>query len=428
MRIALHILLAGLLWGCAAPLVMAQTAPPPSLAAMAPARREAAIRDRIRQVETSFRPLPQAAGQPSTATLTLAEQMRRYRVPGLSLAVVNEGRLEWAKGYGVTEKGGAAVTSATLFQAGSVSKSVMAVGVMRLVEQGRLALDADVNQYLKSWRMPENEFTKTEKVTVRRLLSHTAGVTVHGFSGYARTSPLPTLPQILDGEAPANSPAIRVDYVPGSLRRYSGGGYTILQQLVIDVTGKDFAQFMHEEVLAKAGMRSSTYQQPLPEPVHSLAAAGHRQPPGIVDFIFPKGPRLKVEGGWHVYPEQAAAGLWTTPADLARFMIVMQNSMRGSGKTFLSPATAKLMITPIRNQYGLGLHADGEGESLRFSHGGINDGFDTRLIGLVNRGQGAVMMMNANDSQGCLAEIQYAIARVYGWPVPAPEAELKMKK
>lgn len=399
----------------------------------------AEITERIRRVETGILPLPAAsnkqstqplavAAQLSTRTVTIAERMRQYRIPGLSVAVIDEGRIEWAKGYGVAEQGGAAVTSATLFQAGSVSKSVMAVGVLRLVEQGRLALDSDVNQYLKSWHVPEDGFTKDQKVTIRRLLSHTAGLKADGYSGYARTAPLPTLQQILDGEAPANNPAIRVESTPGTRRSYSGGGYLILQQVVTDVTGKDFAEFMREEVLERAGMRSSTYRQPLPEPLHGRAASGHGEPSEIMKTLFPKGPKPTVEGGWRVYPEQAAAGLWTTPSDVARFVMALQDSLAGREHALLSQAMARQMITPIMNNYGLGMHAEGEGESLRFSHGGISEGFDTKMIGLVQQGSGAVMMINTNDNHGFLAEIQYAIGRAYGWPIPAPSAEVKLKK
>src|SRR5262249_16319368 len=156
----------------------------------------------------------------------------------LSLAIIQDGKIVKAKGYGVTEKGGKTpITTTTLFQAGSISKAVAAMGALHLVEQGKLMLDEDVNSRLTSWKVPENEFTKDKKVTLRGILSHSAGLTVHGFPGYAVDSPFPTLVQILDGEKPANTQAIRVDILPGSRWRYSGGGYTIMQQMILDVAG-----------------------------------------------------------------------------------------------------------------------------------------------------------------------------------------------
>ncbi len=187
--------------------------------------------------------------------LTLQQLMDAFKVPGLSVAVIDNYKIVWAKGFGVTAPGGQApVTSRTLFQAGSISKPVAAAGALWLVERGKLSLDEDVNQKLKTWKVPENEFTATQKVTLRRLMSHSGGLTVHGFPGYAVGEPVPTLVEIFNGEKPANTPAIRVDFIPGTKMRYSGGGVTIEQQLVMDVTGQPFPQFMRETVLDQAGM------------------------------------------------------------------------------------------------------------------------------------------------------------------------------
>lgn len=192
----------------------------------------------------------------------------------------------------MTEKGGKTpVTTATLFQAGSISKPVSALGSLRLVEQGKLALDEDVNARLSSWKVPENEFTKAKKATLRGLLSHTAGFTVHGFLGYATDEPVPSLVQVLGGAKPANSSPIRVDVMPGSQWRYSGGGYTVMQQLVVDVTDKPFPQFMQESVLGPLGMTESTFEQPPPAPKEKLMATGHSL------------DRSLIKGRWHIYPE-----------------------------------------------------------------------------------------------------------------------------
>src|SRR6266704_996806 len=207
--------------------------------------------------------------------------------------------MAWAKGYGVAEPGGKVpVTTRTLFQAGSISKPVAAAAMLALVEQGKLSLDEDVNMKLKSWKVPENEFTKEQKVTLRRLASHTAGLTVHGFPGYDVDEKVPTLVQIFNGEKPANTDAIRVDFVPGTEERYSGGGVTIEQQLMMDVSGKQFPVLMKETVLDKIGMSDSSYEQPLPPARAAMTAGG----------VYADGK--PVHGKWHVYPEMAAAGMW----------------------------------------------------------------------------------------------------------------------
>lgn len=235
--------------------------------------------------------------------------MAALHVPGVSIAVIHDGKIEWANGYGVVSLGGAPVTPETLFQAASISKPLTAMAVMHLVQTGKLNLDTDVNLYLKSWKIPSNSFTEKTKITLRELLSHTAGMTVHGFPGYASDATLPTLLQVLNGAKPANSPAIYADIAPGSEWRYSGGGFVIAQQLLLDTTGKPFPAFMKETVLIPAGMSHSTYEQPLPRSRMTEAAMPYRsngQP---------------TPGGPHVYPEMSAAGLWTTPSDLAHFAL-----------------------------------------------------------------------------------------------------------
>ena len=332
-------------------------------------------------------------------------EMQKRRIPGLSLAIIQDGKIVKATGYGVTEKGGdAPVTTSTLFQAGSISKPVSALGALRLVEQGKLALDEDVNTKLVTWKVPENEFTKEKKVTLRGLLSHTAGLTVHGFPGYATDEPVPTLVQVLDGAKPANTRPIRVDILPGSKWRYSGGGYTVMQQMIIDVTGKPFPQFMQEAVLGPLGMEESTFEQPLPAEKAKLTATGHLQ------------DRSLVKGKWHIYPEMAAAGLWTTPSDLSRFAIGVQEALAGQSDKTLSQKMTRQMLTEEKDNDGLGVFLEGSGSTLRFGHGGRDEGFDARLIAYAETGQGAAIMINANDNSQMVSRILEAIAREYHWP------------
>ena len=330
-------------------------------------------------------------------------QMRDHQIVGLSLAIIDDGKICKARGYGFTNKSGKTpITPATLFQAGSVSKSVAALGALRLVEQGRLLLDEDVNVKLRAWKVPENKFTKTEKVTLRRILSHTAGLTVHGFPGYPVGGPLPTLVQVLDGRKPANTAAIRVDFVPGSQWRYAGGGYTVMQQLLIDLTARSFPDFMRETVLEPLGMTNSTFAQPLSTAMAAATATGYNG--------------NEVAGRWHLYPEMAAAGLWTTASDLARFALGIQQSLAGKTNSLISSNLTRVMLTDQKGGDGLGVFLTGSGKALRFGHGGRDEGFDTAMQACAETGQGAVIMINANDDSGALAKIVEAIAKAYHWP------------
>jgi CubicO group peptidase (beta-lactamase class C family) len=338
---------------------------------------------------------------------TVAAMMKRHAIAGLSLAVVQDGAIVKASGYGLTAgEGSAPVTSATLFQAGSVSKSVAAMGALRLVEAGKLSLDTDVNATLKAWHVPENEFTKDSKVTLRRILSHSAGLTVHGFGGYAVGDTVPTLVQVLDGGG--NSDPVRVDVIPGTKWRYSGGGYTIMQEMVVEVTGEPFPGFMRKDVLDPLGMTSSSYEQPMSKDFEGRAAIGHTAPGKVVP------------GGWHVYPEMAAAGLWTTPSDLARFVIAVQNSYAGRSNPVISQKMTQEMLSIQKADDGLGLFISGQGATRRFWHNGRDEGFDALMTGYVERGQGAVVMINANEDSSAVRRIVDAVAEAYAWPDYAP--------
>jgi CubicO group peptidase (beta-lactamase class C family) len=344
-------------------------------------------------------------------------QMMRRQIVGLSLAIVHNGRIAEARAYGTTTRNGKTpVTPATLFQAGSISKPVSALGALTLVEAGRLSLDEDVNGKLKSWRVPDNEFTTRERVTLRRLLTHTAGLTVTGFPGYDVTARVPSVPDILDGKG--NTPVVRVDLIPGSVQRYSGGGFTVMQQLVEDVSTEPFAKYLDDRVLRPLGMASSTFQQPLPQGLARGTATGH-----LVD-------RSQVQGRWHVYPEKAAAGLWTTPTDLAKYIIGVQQAVAGKSKV-LSSAMVRQMLTDQKNGMGLGPAVEGSGPTLRFSHNGRVRGFDALLIGYAESGDGLVVMINGNDNsaliQGncCQNRIVNLVAKQYEWrgyPIETAEA------
>ena len=359
---------------------------------------------RIDRVLRGLRPPVEIEGKPAVRW-TLAERMTNYKVPGVSIAVIQDGHIAWARGFGEKEAGKTdPVTPTTLFQAASISKPVAATAMLRLVERGTLNLDTNVNRYLKSWKVPDNKFTTTEKVTLRRIVSHTAGLTVHGFPGYATTDAIPTVVQVLDGVKPANTDPVRVDTTPGAIERYSGGGTTIMQQLLVDVTGKPFPALMQELVLGPVGMTSSTYEQPIPAARAPEAAHAHRQ------------DGKEIPGGWHVYPEMAPAGLWTTPTDLLKWAIAITDARAGRSTTLLSQGMTQQMLTAQKNEVGLGPFVGGTGRNFHFGHGGANEGFHSQLVMYPELGVGAAVMTNGDGGPLLIPEVLRALAAEYGWP------------
>jgi CubicO group peptidase (beta-lactamase class C family) len=371
-----------------------------------PAQTTPEIEQHIKHIQDAILPAALVKGEPP-ATTRLSDRMQALHVPGISIAVIHNGKIEWARGFGVSRIDGPAVTPATLFQAASISKPVTAMAVLHLMQSGKLDLDRDVNQYLKTWKVPENSFTEKKKVTLRELISHTAGMTVHGFPGYASDAPLPTLVQILNGEKPANTPAIVVDTVPGTNWRYSGGGFVVTQLLLQDVTGQRFPTLMHDLVLGPIGMTLSTYEQPLPKERMAEVAMPYR----------PDGK--PVAGGPHVYPEMAPAGLWTTPSDLARFAIELQNALAGKSDKVVSAAIAAAMVKPVLNEFGLGIGTGGSSAHPYFTHNGGNEGFQCTLVAY-NSGDGAVIMTNSDNGGRVIQEVLRTIAFEYKWPDFAP--------
>ncbi|MCK5912080.1 MAG: beta-lactamase family protein [Caulobacter sp.] len=356
--------------------------------------------DRRQAVENGLRPALVVEGG-SEGGRSLEDRMRELHTPGVAIAVVRAGKLDWAKGYGVVSPGGKAVDADTLFQAGSVSKPVAAVAALAMVQDGTLSLDTPINTALKSWTLPENNFTQASAVTLRRLLSHTAGTTVHGFQGYAVGAPLPTAQQILDGAAPANSPAVRVDEPVGVRYRYSGGGYTIAQLAMIDAASRPFPAIARSKLFEPLGMARSTYEQPLRAETPNVALA-HDETGQLI------------ASGFHVYPELAAAGLWTSANDLARFVVEVQNAPHGRGKV-LSLKTARQILTQQPGGWGLGFKVSGEGKASSFFHDGSNAGYKATLVGHPETGDGVVILTNGEQGYQLGQEILRGVAVTYGW-------------
>ena len=338
------------------------------------------------------------------ATHTLADRMKELNVPGVSVAVIHNGKIEWARGFGVRSIGGPPVNPETMFQAGSISKPLATMACLRLVQQGKLSLDTDVNSYLTSWKLPTDPVQQGKPVTLRELLSHTGGTTVHGFPGYASNEPVPTLIQVLNGEKPANTPAIRSEAAPGTRWNYSGGGFTIMQQALIDVTREPFPKLLHDTVLAPLGMTRSTYEQPLPQSLRDNAAVPYR------------GDGKPVEGGAHTYPELAAAGLWTTPTDIARYALEVVRSLDGKANHVLSADMTRQMLTSGMGSWGLGLQLGGPASDPWFGHGGVNEGFVNTFYMFEKNGDGAIVMTNADQGGQIGDELIHSIAAEYNWP------------
>ncbi len=361
----------------------------------------------VTAIETALQPASVIAGEPPQ-TKPLAATMAALGVTAVGIAVIHDGNIAWARSYGTLTKGGVPAGPDTLFQAASISKAVASVGIMHLVEAGKLDLDRPVNAYLTSWNLPDSPLTATAPVTLRRLLSHTAGTNVHGFAGYAAGLPVPTVVEVLNGEKPANSDAIKVETVPGTAWSYSGGGFTIAQQAIVDTLKSPFPGLMAVNVLIPAGMTHSGYIQPATPAILAAAAMPH------------DGKGMAIAGGPHSYPELAAAGLWTTPSDLARLAIAIQASLAGKPGAVLSVGAAHEMLAPGIGDWGLGWHVGGGKDRRWFSHTGGNEGYRCILFSYDN-GDGIVVMTNGDNGGPLYDAIVRTYAVSHGWPDLQPK-------
>ena len=348
----------------------------------------------------------QTPNRQGLGVLTLEELMERFGVPGISVAVIRDFEVHWAKGYGIADvETGARVDGETLFQAASISKPVTATAVMVAVEAGRFSLDDDINDILTSWQLPGDGFTEERPVSPRLLLSHTAGLgDGHGFPGYAPGVPRPTPIQILNGEEPSNVEAVTLVRPPLTAMHYSGGGTTIIQLALTDLYGEPFPELMRRQVLDPVGMTASTFAQPLPPDRDANAARAHG-----------RGEAMG-EARWHVYSAMAAAGLWTNARDLARFAIEIQRALRGDPGRIISRSSAETMTSPVGvGGFGVGFAVARKGEGWYFSHSGGNWGFTCYLIAHRVKGYGVAVMTNASGGGAVFGEVVERVERAYGW-------------
>jgi CubicO group peptidase (beta-lactamase class C family) len=355
------------------------------------------VEDRIARIERTLEPTFRIKGQ-DVETFEINERLNELGAPGLSVAFAVGGKIEWARAYGMADADDdRPMSTETMLLAGSISKPVAAIRAHQLVENGTFDLDEDINAYLSSWQVPENEFTISEKVTIRRILNHTAGLSVWGFPGYDIGDEIPSVIEVLDGMG--NTDPVRVYKEPGESWMYSGGGYTVLQLAITDEEGVSFPQTMRENVLDPLDMPNSTFENPLPSEFHAIAATGYRE------------NGTEVEGKWPIYPEMAAAGLWTTPGELIQYATNTQEILQSGNDGVLKSETVASMLTPGMNDHGLGPVVT----EHHFGHGGADEGFRARLVAWKAKPYAVVIMVNS-DNGGIIDELMLAIATEYDLP------------
>lgn len=363
---------------------------------------QSSLQSRIIQVENSLTERIRFSG---SKPMNIKDRMKFYKVPGLSIAVIKNYKIDFVKAYGMADaESGIPINDKTLFQAASISKSLNGLAIIKLFESKKLDLYADINQYLKSWKFPYDSLSKGKKISTANLLSHTAGLNVHGFAGYEKGKPLPSLIQILNGIPPANSAPIRSIFAPGLRDQYSGGGITISQLLLTDISGQPYEKYLAEQVLRPLGMLSSTFAQPAVNVAKGLLATGYNS------------EGKPITGKYHIYPEQAAAGLWTNPTDLSKYIIETQLSLAGRSSKVLDQQNTKLRLSPYMNVDGaaLGVFIEDYNGIKYFGHGGANEGFRCGYYGSMEGGNGLVIMVNSDNGE-IIQELINSISTVYSF-------------
>jgi CubicO group peptidase (beta-lactamase class C family) len=337
---------------------------------------------------------------------TIGERLAHYKCPGVGVAAIRDGRLDWAAGFGVRGlEDPRPVDADTVFMVASCSKPVCAMVVLQQVERGIVDLDVDVNRYLKRWQVPQNEFTFGETVTLRRMLSHTAGLSINGWPVVPQGEPVPTVFDILEGRPPSVHPPVVVNKSPGGTHRYSGGGFLLAEMLIEDQTGRKFDDLARELIFAPLGMTSTTFTHPLPESLRANVAAGHRMDGSAIP------------GGWMVAPDMGAGGLMASAADYAKFQIACRDAWLGRPGAILTRSLAQEMMTRQgHSSFGLGWDMIGAGDTLRFNHGGSNDGYQCETDCYLESGDGGTALTNAVSGIFLFREILNGLAGLYDWP------------
>jgi CubicO group peptidase (beta-lactamase class C family) len=359
------------------------------------------VEERIKQVEGN---VPQGdyeiAGAPKQ---TLLDRMKFHGVKGVSIAVINNYEVEWAKGYGWADSSEQRpVTPETFFLIVSISKSLNAMGILKLAQDNKIDINADINNYLTSWKFPYDSISKGKKITMAQLLSHSAGLTTSGGSDYQRGDTLPTIYDILDGKRPANSPAVRSEYEPGTRFQYSNNGSSIAMLTAMDITKKTYEDYIKETVLNPLGMNNTFFTDIPPGNLKQKFATGYNE----------DGTQLK--GKYSILAQQAGGAAWSTPSEICKYIIEMQLSLKGKSNKILSKENTQMMVTPQIANSGLGVFVDSIGSEKYFQNGGGRRGFTSLYYGSFKDGKGVVIFVNSSNAS-IQKEIGYSVAMAYGW-------------
>lgn len=346
-------------------------------------------------------------GKDSPQRWSIEARLKAHKVPGVALAIIEQHKIIYAKGYGKrSATNDLPVNADTLFSVGSVSKMANAMLLLKLVDEGKLSLNEDVNQYLRSWQIPSSRHTKAQPVTLRHILSHTAGFNIHGFPDFLPGEKLPDVLDTLNGRSPAKHRAVRVRFTPGTDMDYSGGGITVSQLVASDNLNMQYALLADNLLFKPLSMKRSTFENPLPEDLNNVAFAHDDE-----------GDPVALPRGYEAMPEMAASGLWTSAADLALLVVAILESHQ-TKNGFLSQPLAQDMLSREHNSwYGLGPRINGRGDSFVFHHGGANNSYRAWMEGHPETGNGLVILTNGTNGHFVYQEIRKAIADTRRWPV-----------
>ena len=357
---------------------------------------------------------PVRFGQETDKTYSVQQRLEYHKVPGISFALIQNGELAWASGYGaVAAASQQAVTVNTLFQAASIAKPVTAFAVMRMQQQRLIDINASIDIYLTSLTLAKGEQTPEAVVSFKNLLDHSSGLTAGGYMGYEKGAAIPSDRQTFNGEAPANTKATSVETTPGTVVSYSGAGYTLAEIALTDHFKQPFEQLMDTWALSPLAMKNSSFVLDYPQQQGVEVALGHDR------------AGKTINGGWRRHPEQAAAGLWSTATDLARFAIEITKAYQGNS-TLLSHAAAREMLAPIMPQQDLSGQFGGQpamtfivagaDEQFLFQHGGGTLGYSCFMVMYPETGNGAVFMTNSDAGYSIGHEMLRAASFFYNWP------------
>lgn len=339
--------------------------------------------------------------------MSISEMMEKDRVPGVSIAFIENGNISWQKTYGYSNlQDSLPVTTKTLFNGASLSKPVAAMAALNLSEKGFIDLNEDVNAYLKNWKIPENKFTEEQKVTLKRLIGHTAGIINYVPQPYSLNDNSPNLVQMLSGTKPSVDLPASVIYVPGEQRKYSNPGYTIIQKMIEDVSDKNFESVIEEIIFKPSEMYDSSFEQPLPQNLLEKTATGYSK-----DL---KGYPYKL------FPWKAAGGIWTTPTDLGKFIITLLEDYHSNKNIILSKKMADSVFQKKSERLGFGKLFSPVKQDLLFEHWGSSPGFTCYMVASLNKKQGVVIMTNSDNGTILLSYIARSVAQEYNWDFLQP--------